>query len=183
MRASGLADGAGTGNIGGMDPTADSSTLRWQLLRFAALTRDDLYEMLQLRSEVFVLEQRCPYLDADGKDRHPEAHHLLGRTSRGELAAYLRLLPPGLSFTAASFGRVVTSPRHRGRGHGDALVARALRHAHSLWPQSGLMIGAQAHLARYYGKHGFVVCSDEYLEDGIPHLHMQRPPQAGALAP
>ena len=160
-----------------MDTVTDVSTLHWQLLRFAALRLDDLYELLRLRSEVFVVEQRCPYLDADGKDRHPDAHHLLGRTAGGELAAYLRLLPPGLSFPAASFGRVVTSPRHRGRGHGDALVARALQHAHELWPRSGLTIGAQAHLAGYYGKHGFVVCSDEYLEDDIPHVHMQRPPE------
>jgi ElaA protein len=165
-----------------MDPTAAVTALHWQLLRFTELRLDDLYELLRLRSEVFVVEQRCAYLDADGKDRHADAHHLLGRTPDGELAAYLRLLPPGLSFAAASFGRVVTSPRQRGRGYGDALVARALLHAHELWPHSGLTIGAQAHLAGYYGKHGFVVCSDEFLEDDIPHVHMQRAPDGRATA-
>lgn len=163
-----------------MDPRANHSTLHWQLLRFAALRLDDLYELLRLRSEVFVVEQRCAYLDPDEKDRHPDAHHLLGRAGNGELVAYLRLLPPGLSFAAASFGRVVTSPRHRGRGFGDALVARALVHARELWPGSGLMIGAQAHLAGYYGKHGFTVCSEVFLEDDIPHVHMQRPPGVNA---
>lgn len=162
-----------------MDSITANSTLHWRLLRFTGLHVEDLYDLLRLRSEVFVVEQRCAYLDADGKDRHPDAHHLLGRTSDGELAAYLRLLPPGLSFAAASFGRVVTSPRHRGRGYGDALVARALLHARELWPQSGLTIGAQAHLAGYYGKHGFMVCSDEFLEDDIPHVHMQRPADDG----
>jgi ElaA protein len=165
-----------------MDSLASDSTLHWQLLRFAALQRDDLYDLLRLRSAVFVVEQRCAYLDPDDKDRHPDAHHLLGRARDGELVAYLRLLPPGLSFAAASFGRVVTSPRHRGRGYGDALVARALRHAHALWPRSGLTIGAQAHLAGYYGKHGFTVCSDVFLEDDIPHVHMQRPPDVDAPA-
>lgn len=147
----------------------------WSLKRFDELSPGEVYDLLRLRCEVFVVEQNCPYLDPDGKDRHPDAWHLLGRDDTGELVAYLRLLPEGVSYAGAtSFGRVVTSPRQRGRGLGDALVAQALREMARLWPQWPVRIGAQAHLVGYYGKHGFVVDSDEYDEDGIPHREMQR---------
>jgi ElaA protein len=149
--------------------------LKWSLARFEALARADLYDLLRLRCEVFIVEQKCPYLDPDGKDCHPEAWHLLGRDETGELVAYLRLLPPDLSYEgAASLGRVVTSPRHRGKGLGDLLMLQALREVAWLWPDDPVRIGAQAHLTAFYGKHGFVVDSDEYDEDGIPHREMQR---------
>ena len=150
--------------------------LDWTLAGLDDLAPRAVYEMLRLRSEVFVVEQACAYLDPDGKDLHPGARHLLGRARDGELVAYLRLLPPGVSYDEASFGRVVTSPRHRGQGLGDALVREALRCADRLWPGAPLRIGAQAHLTGYYGKHGFVVDSDEYDEDGIPHREMRRSP-------
>jgi ElaA protein len=159
-----------------MDPLLDSVTrLQWRCLRYVELARDDLYELLQVRSAVFVVEQACAYLDPDGKDRDPETRHLLGRAPDDSLAAYLRLLPPGLSYDEASFGRVLTAPAWRGRGLGDALVVEALRLAPSLWPGHDLRIGAQAHLAGYYAKHGFTVCSEPYDEDGIPHVEMRRP--------
>ncbi len=156
--------------------------LQWQLCRFADLSPDDLYDLLRLRAEVFVVEQRCAYLDLDDKDRDPAARHLLGRVLRqaqdergaGTLAAYLRLLPPGLSYPEASFGRVVTASAFRGRGLGDELVRVALQHLAQLWPSSGIRIGAQAHLVGYYGKHEFEVASEEYLEDDIPHREMRR---------
>ena len=148
--------------------------LDWTLKRFDDLAPRELYDVLRLRSEVFVVEQDCPYLDADGKDTHPGARHLLGRDADGELAAYLRLLPAGLSYDEPSFGRVVTSPRHRGRGLGDEMVQVALAAMNDLWPGLPVRIGAQAHLTKYYGKHGFVVDSDEYDEDGIPHREMLR---------
>jgi ElaA protein len=151
-----------------------SASLAWQLARFRELDVDSLYDLLALRAEVFVVEQRCAYADPDGKDRHPDAWHLLGRDADGVLVAYLRMLPPGLSFDEASFGRVVTAPSQRGRGVGDALVIEALKHMARAWPRSDIRIGAQAHLVGYYGKHGFVVASDEYLEDDIPHRDMLR---------
>jgi ElaA protein len=157
--------------------------VHWTLKRFDALTPDEVYDLLRLRCEVFVVEQACPYLDPDDKDRDPQAHHLLGRAGDGRLAAYLRLLPPGLSYAEASFGRVVTAPAWRGRGLGDALVIEALRHLHDLWPHAAIRIGAQAHLVGYYGKHGFVVCSDEYDEDGIPHREMRLEARRGAGTP
>lgn len=148
--------------------------LHWHLARFVELDRDDLFDLLKLRSEVFVLEQRCAYLDPDEKDRHPETRHLLGRDAAGRLLAYARLIAPGVSFADASFGRVVTVPAARGLGLGDALVVQILRHMARLWPRHAIEIGAQAHLTGYYGKHGFVVSSDEFDEDGIPHRHMRR---------
>jgi ElaA protein len=154
-----------------MEPT-------WSLKPFDALSPHELYDLLQLRCEVFVVEQNCPYLDPDGKDRHPGAFHLMGRAATGELVAYLRLLPAGVSFEEASFGRVVTSPRWRGQGLGDALVAEALRRIEALWPRQPVRIGAQAHLVGYYGKHGFAVASDAYDEDGIPHREMRRAAEA-----
>lgn len=148
----------------------------WTLHRFAELAPDALYDLLRLRCEVFIVEQACPYLDPDGKDRHPEARHLLGRGDDGELVAYARLLPAGLSYDGAtSFGRVVTSPRQRGKGLGDRLVEQALAELRNLWPAMPVRIGAQAHLTNFYGKHGFLIDSDEYDEDGIPHREMQRP--------
>lgn len=150
------------------------ASIRWQLARYRELERDDLFDLLKLRCEVFIVEQCCPYPDPDEKDRHPDTRHLLGRAPDGRLAAYLRLLAPGVSYAEASFGRVITASAFRGTGLGDVLVREALRHAAALWPGHALQIGAQAHLTGYYGKHGFVVAGEEYDEDGIPHRHMLR---------
>lgn len=157
-----------------MNPSTPVASLQWQLRRYAALELNDLYDLLRLRAEVFVVEQRCAYLDIDDKDRDPAAQHLLGRVEDGTLVAYARLLPPGLSYPEPSFGRVVTAPAWRGRGLGDVLVAEAVRQMQCLWPGHDIQIGAQAHLVNFYGKHGFQVSSEEYLEDDIPHRHMLR---------
>lgn len=157
-----------------MTEPARSPPPTWHCLRYDELTRDDVYDLLRLRSEVFVVEQACPYLDPDGKDRDAQARHLLGRVGNGELVAYARLLPPGLSYEEASFGRVVTATSARAQGLGHALVVEALHHMDTAWPHHAIQIGAQAHLAAYYARHGFEVCSDVYDEDGIPHVHMRR---------
>ncbi|NZA27180.1 GNAT family N-acetyltransferase [Luteimonas sp. SJ-92] len=154
-----------------MDP---SPSLRWQTRRFRELDLDALYAVLRLRAEVFVVEQRCAYLDPDGKDRHPDALHLLGLAADGALAAYLRILPAGVSYPEPSIGRVVTAPGHRGRGLGDPLLREALREIERRWPGTDVRIGAQAHLGDYYGRHGFVADSEPYLEDGIAHIDMMR---------
>ncbi|HEX8787060.1 MAG TPA: GNAT family N-acetyltransferase [Telluria sp.] len=150
--------------------------IEWQWSGFADLTVAQLYEMLALRQQVFVLEQTCLYPDIDGLD--PGAHHLLGwRTvdGRRELAASLRCLAPGAKYTEMSLGRVVTSPAARGTGLGRELVAQGIACAERLHPGHAIRIGAQAHLERFYAGFGFVTVSEPYDEDGIMHLDMIRP--------
>lgn len=151
---------------------AGAPGLDWSLHRFDALSADALYQALQLRAAVFVVEQSCAYLDADGKDR--EALHLFGRAGDGALLAYCRLLPAGLAFALPSIGRVVVAPPGRGRGLAHLLMDEALAQCARLWPGSALMLGAQQHLAGFYAAHGFAIVSDPYLEDGIPHVDMRR---------
>lgn len=160
--------------------TSPLPVVRWHARRFHELDADTLYALLRLHSEVFVVEQQCLYLDPDGKDRHPEAVHLFGMAEDGTIAAYLRILPPGLSYPQVSFGRVLTAPAFRGRGLGDPMIRAALDEIAAHWPGHDVQIGAQAHLQNYYGRHGFVPSSDPYLDDGIPHIDMLRPADTGA---
>lgn len=146
--------------------------MRWECKSFGDLTGTELYAALQLRNEVFVVEQNCVYQDCDGYDLR--CRHLLGwaESDGGPyLAAYLRLVPAGLIYAEASIGRVVTSPRARGSGAGRELVAESLR----LLDQAGeaaIRISAQAYLEKFYRGFGFEVVSEPYLEDGIPHIEM-----------
>jgi ElaA protein len=147
--------------------------ITWQWSSFADLTVAQLYAMLALRQEVFVLEQTCLYPDIDGLD--PAAQHLLGwRESNGkpELVAHLRCLAPGAKYTEMSIGRVVSSPAARGSGLGRELVARGIALAQQLHPGHAIRIGAQAHLERFYAGFGFVTVSEPYDEDGIMHIDM-----------
>lgn len=144
----------------------------WRCLRFDDLGVVDLYALLRLRAEVFVVEQRCAYLDPDGAD--PACWHLLGERA-GDLLAYARLVPAGLKFTEASIGRVVTDPATRGSGLGHALMREAIERVHALWTPQPIRIGAQAHLQAFYGQHGFAVDGPLYNEDGIEHVEMLRP--------
>jgi len=138
---------------------------------YSALTLDELYDSMQLRQAVFVVEQDCPYLDADGKDKI--AHHLLGYTNDGVLVAYARLLPKGVSYEKyASIGRIVSSGAVRGKGIGKLLVREALRQCRLLFPDDPIKISAQQYLLHFYENFGFVSTGDEYLEDGIPHVAM-----------
>ena len=160
-------------------------TLHWHPARFTDLGTSQLYDLLRLRSEVFVVEQDCAYLDIDGKDRHPHAVHLLGIADDGALAAYLRILPPGLghgvaTFAEPSIGRVVTAQAWRGRGLGDPLLREGIAETLRSWPGSAIRLGAQTHLQAYYARNGFVPASESYLEDGIPHIEMLRPSHSGA---
>lgn len=154
--------------------TASPPDIRWHARAFRQFDPDTLYALLKLRSEVFVVEQRCVYLDPDGKDRDPGTVHLLGLDDTGGIAAYLRILPAGLSYPQVSFGRVLTAPAYRGRGLGDPMIRAALAEIERRWPGSDVQIGAQAHLQHYYGRHGFVPSSEPYLDDGIPHIDMLR---------
>jgi ElaA protein len=148
--------------------------LRWHWLRFEQLSRDDLYDLLALRSAVFVVEQHCPYLDPDGLDR--SSWHLLGRDASGDLVAVLRAVDPGRKYTEPSIGRVATAPHARGAGLGRHLMAEGLRRCSQGWPGQGVRISAQAHLQGFYGSLGFEPVGEPYLEDDIPHLEMHRRP-------
>ena len=146
--------------------------MRWAWLRFADLGVDNLYDALALRSRVFVVEQNCVYQDPDGLDRG--SWHLLGRDDAAHLAAYVRVVEPGLKFEEPSIGRVITAPEARASGLGRVLMAEALRRCEGEWPQCAIRIGAQAHLERFYGEFGFVAVGEPYMEDDIPHLEMLR---------
>jgi ElaA protein len=152
----------------------------WRCARYAELTLDELYALLQLRSLVFVVEQQCPFLDIDGDD--DRAWHLLGWTAgaggRPLLGAYARLFAPGVKYAEASIGRVVSHPEVRRGGAGRALMAEALRRLDAIAPGAPVRIGAQQYLERFYASFGFARAGDDYLEDGIVHLEMVRP--AGA---
>src|ERR1700676_857672 len=129
------------------------SEIAWQWSRFAELTPDALYAALRVRSEVFVVEQHCTFLDIDGADQ--EAWHLLGWVERGgakALAAYLRLLEPGCRFAEASIGRVLTSADFRRTGAGRAVMREGVRKSSEIYPRHGIRIGAQRYLQRLYAR-------------------------------
>jgi ElaA protein len=147
--------------------------LDWTLAAWADLSTRQLHDLLQLRSEVFVVEQNCVFQDIDGAD--PQALHLLGR-HRGQLLAYARCFPPGVKFAEASIGRVVTRIDARGGGLGHVLMEKAMAAVGQQWGAQPIRIGAQARLAGYYRQHGFVDDGKPYVEDGIDHLEMRWQP-------
>lgn len=148
----------------------DDSTITWQYAEFAELAAETLYQILRLRQEVFILEQSCLYMDLDGRDQ--QALHL-GAWRDGVLMGYLRALPPGADYPESSLGRIVVSPRARGLNLGRNLVKRGIALNLDTWPGSGICIGAQAYLEKFYVELGFETISDVYDEDGIPHIKMR----------
>ncbi|GLR18156.1 GNAT family N-acetyltransferase [Portibacter lacus] len=137
---------------------------------FASLNLDELYRILELRAEVFVVEQDCVYQDLDGKDKL--GHHLLGMVN-GEIHAYSRILPPGTTFTTySSIGRILTSMDVRREGYGRSLVTESIKQCHALYPKHQIKISAQTYLLKFYTGLGFNQVGEGYLEDGIPHVGM-----------
>lgn len=136
------------------------------------LSPRDLYDMLKLRVDVFVVEQKCPYPELDGKDL--DALHLR-LLSGGNLVGSARIRKPAKTDPAARIGRVVVAPEHRGKKLGDRLMVEAIAQCERLYPESPIKLSAQSQLLRFYESFGFVPVSEEYLEDGIPHVDMQRP--------
>ena len=142
----------------------------FQCLHFDKLSTRQLYRISALRQEVFVVEQNCPYLDADGKDEH--AYHFM-LWKNDDLAGYFRLLPKGISYTDyASIGRVVTAPLYRSQNLGRELMRQALIWCSILFPGEKIKISAQSHLENFYGSFGFEPTGEYYLEDDIPHSAM-----------
>lgn len=144
----------------------------WSAIHFNDLSIDQLYDLYALRAEVFVVEQNCPYQDIDLKDR--SAIHLLGYSLEGELALVARVLPPGISYDEMSFGRVAVKMNYRSRGFGHQLNQKLISFINSRFPGNSIRISAQSHLKHFYEKSGFRKVSEEYDEDGIPHIEMLR---------
>ena len=146
-------------------------SISYTIKSFDELSTTELYEILQLRIQVFVIEQNCPYQDADGKDN--QSYHLMGRDANGDLQTYTRLVPAGVSYEGyTSIGRVVTSEAVRGQKAGVKLMEVSMEEIIKLWPGLPVKISAQSHLQRFYRKFGFESIGEEYLEDDIPHIAM-----------
>ena len=148
------------------------SAINWNFKKFEELTPSELYSIMQLRNEVFVVEQNCVYQDADNKDLL--SYHLMGWNQQ-KLVAYTRILAPGIAFEEASIGRVVTSPSVRRTGIGIELMNRSISKTTELFGNFPIRIGAQLYLQKFYTSLGFEKDSDTYLEDNIPHIEMVRP--------
>lgn len=145
--------------------------LQWKIKRFEALSVPELYKVLQLRSEVFVVEQNCVYQDIDGKDE--KALHLIGEEN-GEIVAYARLFKPRDYFEEASIGRVVVKETSRSKKLGHILMREAIQVIETHFDVTEITISAQLYLKHFYESHGFVQISDTYLEDDIPHIRMKK---------
>ena len=148
--------------------------IHWVVNSFHDCTPDQLYDLLQLRVNVFVVEQCCPYPELDDFDRHPETRHLAGHDPSGFLMAYARLLPPGLRFPEPNIGRFVVKKEFRGKGVGHQLMRQAVEAINKIWPGRPIKISAQGYLQKFYEQYGFERVSDVYLEDGVPHIDMLR---------
>nr|WP_272211271.1 GNAT family N-acetyltransferase [Marinicella sp. W31]MDC2877158.1 GNAT family N-acetyltransferase [Marinicella sp. W31] len=146
------------------------SSLSVDIARMDALTAGELYDVIKLRVDVFVVEQNCPYPELDGKDA--EAFHLR-LLEAGKLVAYGRIFTPDRE-PEARIGRVVVAPSHRGRKLGERLMREAVSACERLAPGAPIVISAQAHLERFYKGFGFCTTTEPYLEDGIPHVGMTR---------
>lgn len=145
--------------------------MEWSLKKFHELTLDELYSILELRSNVFIVEQNCIYNDIDGKDQL--AWHLAG-TEEGNLIAYTRILPPGVVYDDPAIGRVVTSASKRSSGLGKELMNQSIEHCENLFGNTSITLSAQVYLKKFYESLGFMAVGDEYPEDGIPHIEMTR---------
>ena len=138
---------------------------------FKELATSELYEILQLRSEVFVVEQNCVYQDIDGKDQ--KALHVLG-IKKGKIIAYTRLFNSGEYFDTPSFGRVIIKETERKYGYGHHLIKASIQAVVDNYNETKITISAQTYLKKFYESHGFVKVGEDYLEDGIPHIEMIR---------
>lgn len=148
-----------------------SPTLVFKIKRFKELSIEDLYYLLQLRSEVFVVEQNCVYQDLDGKDF--KAIHVIGYNN-DEIAAYTRIFDKGYYFDEASIGRVVVSPKYRDKKWGFQLMKVSIDAVKESFNETAITISAQQYLTRFYQSLGFVQTSEMYLEDDIPHIQMKK---------
>lgn len=139
--------------------------MSWCIKSFQELTNDELYEILQLRTSIFVVEQKCAYLEVDGKDKF--AYHLFKKEDE-KIIAYLRVLPKGISYKEASLGRIIVKQAQRGTGLGRELVARGIAFLENEWHEKTIKIQAQSRLQTFYESFGFRPISDIYSDEGLP---------------
>jgi ElaA protein len=149
-------------------------SINWQWRAFDELSTRQLYALIAVREAVFIVEQNCAYQDADGLDA--KAMHFIG-WDQDTVATYLRVFAPGEKFAEASIGRVLTAATHRGLGLGKVAMRLAVQYIDEHHANASTRISAQAHLVRFYNEFGFSKVSDEYFEDGIPHIAMLRQPR------
>jgi ElaA protein len=147
-------------------------SINWNCKTFDELTVHELYAILRLRTEVFVVEQNCVFQDMDNKDQ--SSYHVCG-WQHDELVAYTRLVPAGVSYQEASIGRVITAPSARRTGAGKELMQYSIQKLHETWGKQPIRLGAQVYLKKFYESFGFAQTSDIYIEDGIPHIEMLFP--------
>lgn len=151
--------------------TRNTMELTWVNKRFEDLSNTEIYNIGALRQEVFVVEQRCAYLDFDYKDQ--DCYHVMATNKKGKLVAYTRLAPKGISYeNDIAIGRVVISPIARGKGLGRVLMERSLAYCWEVWGKQNIRISAQDYLLKFYKSLGFVDTGKKYLEDDIPHTEM-----------
>lgn len=146
----------------------------WQAKAFKDLSVDEYFEILFLRTAVFVVEQNCAYQEVDEKDR--QSFHLFGRAKNGEVIAVTRVLPQGISYNEVSIGRVALKKEFRGNGIADVLIIESFNFIKKKFGKVPIRISAQEHLLNYYSKHGFSKVGQMYLEDNIPHIEMLMQP-------
>ena len=168
-----VAAAASDGYAQGIIEESVAMPIDWICKHHTDLGKEQLYALLQLRVQVFVVEQKCPYLETDGQDLDGDTCHLMAWRD-GELVAYLRLLDPESQGGDVVIGRVVIAPSARGEGLGHSLLVQGLEQAEKHWPQVPVYLSAQAHLQAYYARHGFEAVGAPYLEDDIPHIGMRR---------
>jgi ElaA protein len=148
--------------------------MQWFSKSFEQLTTNELYETLQLRVDVFVVEQTCYYPEIDGLDRNVDTVHIFAREG-DHTVAYLRCLAPGVVYdNDSAIGRVVIAQAARGRNLGHELIQKGIIACEQYWPDKNIHMSAQQHLQKYYHQHGFKTVGEPYLEDDIPHIGMLR---------
>ncbi|MTG97664.1 MULTISPECIES: GNAT family N-acetyltransferase [Myroides] len=147
------------------------NSIHWHTKLFDELTVNELYDILRLRTDIFVVEQNCPYPEIDGKDK--QCLHIYA-THQDKVIACARIVPPGLSYPEISIGRVAIAPDYRKDGYGRVLMQLAIEKIAQEFGEQDIQIGAQCYLKKFYGSFGFKPSSDDYLEDNIPHVDMIR---------
>jgi|TARA_B100000768_G_scaffold179066_1_gene195991 ElaA protein len=145
---------------------------KWKVCSYDDLSKQELHQLMILRQNVFIVEQNCPYKDADNKDFN--SHHLMRFNENTQIIAYLRIVAPGISYKEVSLGRIVTDIDNRGTGLGIELMKMGLQFTESIYGKVDIRISAQTHLVPFYKKFDFESTGKQYLEDDIPHTEMIR---------